>query len=166
MKTFKEWVEKSHPEDEVLNEFLRDLAVKAANSRMGRTAIAAGALAMGAAGAAPEAKGAMPMAPKITTSQEGYSDKPFSRELTIELAKEMSADPRVLSKMSDFELWNWQVRKVDRLVDEMGRHQAAIRNGAMGMGVKEWPLWYIKLGHHYGWKAPKPPEVLASGGGR
>lgn len=140
MRTFKEWVEESHPEDELMNEFLRDLATKAANSRIGRAAIAAGALAMGAASAVPEAKGAMPMAPSMD-SQSEFSEVPFDRNI----------GPQPDRHMSDYDLYYWQLKKVDSFLKEK---QIAMRMGKQTTT----PMWYIKMGDHYKWKRPKPPE--------
>lgn len=159
METFYEWVGKNHPEDEVLNEFLRDLARKGAGA-----AALAGALAVGSG--AGEAKGAMPMAPQVS-KEEGHSDKEFNRELALATAKDMGMSQgkiAQLSVMDDFELWHWQMREINKIEREMSRHKMALMRGAMGVGVKEWPMWYIKFGHHYGWKAPKPPESVGEVG--
>lgn len=156
METFSEWVGKNHPEDEILNEFLRDLARKGAGA-----AALAGALALGSG----ETKGAMPMAPQVSKG-ERHSEKEFDRNLALAAAREMGLPKGKIQKllfMDDFDLWYWQMREVSKIEREMSRHKAAVMRGAMGVGVKEWPMWYIKFGHHYGWKAPKPPQAVKGG---
>lgn len=153
MKTFAEWAAETHPDDDMLNEFLGDLA----QSRLGkavRAGVTAGALAFGA-GHAGDATAAMPMVPSI--SNEGISQKPFSRDFLLSLAEEMGASPKKLGEMSDFDLWHWQQSKLTKIESEMARHSMARRKGAF-VGSKEWPMWYIKFGTYYGWKAPAAPK--------
>jgi hypothetical protein len=154
VKTFAEWVSEDHPDDDMLNEFLADLAKRAANSKFGRAATLAGALAVGSAGTA---SAAMPMPPKVT-QQAGNSQKPFSKEFAVSIAKEMGVNPSHMEKMSDFDAWYKVMEKVRKLEDEMSRIAKARQRGGM-VGNKEFPLWYVKFGTEYGWTAPKAPEV-------
>jgi hypothetical protein len=140
MQTFKEWAEENHPEDEVLNEFLVDLARRVANSKVGRAAITAGALALGSTAAAPEAKGAMPQAP-VMNNQKEFSDVPFNKNI----------GPRPDGKVSDYDLYYYQIKRVDEFLKEKQRAARAGKQIAM-------PVWYMKMGDHYKWKRPKPPE--------
>lgn len=144
MKSFAEWVKENHPEDEALNEF-----------RIGK-AVGAGALAAALAFGSGGAKAAMPMVPKIS-QEEGFSQKPFNREFILSMAKDMGANSDKLEKMSDWDLWHWQQKRVAKTEQDMFRHNMAKSKGAL-VGQKEWPMWYIKFGTHYGWKAPAPPK--------
>jgi hypothetical protein len=150
LKSFKEWVEENHPDDEVLNEFLgKDSGV----GKAVRAAALAGALAFGSGKGA---DAAMPMVPNIS-QEEGFSKKTFNRDFILSIAEEMGASRNKLEEMDDWNLWHWQQRKITRIEHEMYRHNIAKRKNAFA-GQKEWPMWYIKFGTYYGWKTPAPPK--------
>lgn len=144
-------MEENHPEDEALNEFLdKDSGL----GRIARAGTLAAALAFGSGNK--DAEAAMPMVPNIS-QEEGASKKPFSREFLLSIAKEMGASRNKLEEMSDWDLWHWQQKRITRMEQEMFRHNMAKGKGAH-VGQKEWPMWYIKFGTYYGWKAPNPPR--------
>lgn len=146
MRTFSEWVQENHPEDESLNEEL---------GRIGR-ALATAAIGVGSMlGGSHASQAAMPMPPQMS-QEEGYSVKPFNRDLAISLAREMGTKHEALENMNDFDLWHWQLKRVRETQKIMIKQRKQLTQ-------EEGPLWYIKLGHYYGWKTPKPPEVVAGG---
>lgn len=167
MRTFKEWVEENHPEDELVNEFLGQVAKKLANTKLGRAAILMGGMAMGGS----SGQGAAPMAPgDVAQHQEhgDWSEVPFSKDLAVQMASEMGLDPQKMAVMDDFDAWHKVMTKVNQAERDMTSHHLAVKKGALGLGHKSWPKWYIKLGMHYNpgagrdvtkWRAPAPPKV-------
>jgi hypothetical protein len=138
MRTFKQWAEENHPEDDVLNESLVDLARKAANIKPVRAAITAGALALGAGPTA--VKGAMPELPSMD-GKDGFSSKPFNRNI----------GPRPEGFMSDYDLYYYQVERVAEFL----RDRQIKMN--MGRQVVE-PRWYLPMVDEYEGKRPRPPK--------
>lgn len=159
MRTFQEWVSENHPEDDLLSEFFANLAKKASNSRLGRSILATGAMALGSMMFKPrDAEGAMPMAPSITNNtEEGYSAKPFDRRVGPQ------PSGAVAKNMDEFELWAWQIKKIKRMEDEYRRLNLAKQKGAMVREQPSLPIWYLNYGNHYGWKYPSAPGVLTGG---
>lgn len=163
MKTFKEWVQENHPEYDLLDE---------KTGWLGKAAVAAGLAAGSVLGSA---KGAAPQPPAgITQSEEHgeYSEVPFSKDLAVHLAPEMGLNPDKIAVMDDFDAWHEVMRKVNRIEREISKHNFALSRGAVGIGPKPWPRWYIKFGTYYNpkggrdmskWKAPEPPKVSVRG---
>lgn len=147
MVTFSEWLKSEGLDDEFLAEAL---------SRRGFL-VGAAAAGLGASLMGRDAEAAISAVPDVSAGSQ--SDKSFSKELAVELAPMMGLNPDKVRAMSDFDAWSLQMKKIRRVEDEMRRRTNARMRGAHNMGNKEWPMWYIKFGTHYGWKAPRPPEV-------
>jgi len=128
---FKEYLAKNHPE------MLDEVQIPKFLHRAVMPVVAAAGL-MGMPG---EVGAAAPQAP-VMDSHSDFSDKPFDNRI----------GPHPSQHMSDYDLYYWQIKKVDDFLKEK---QAAARVGDQITP----PMWYIKMGDHYKWKRPKPPEL-------
>lgn len=181
MRTFAEWVEENHPDDEVLNEFLGKAAKWAANSNWGRAALLAGSVAF-----APTAKAAAPMPsgsdPSIVRHSGRHSPMPFDKNHLVRIAPEMGLDPELIKRSDDYTAWKMMMRKVKNHVEDVKRNRRALARGAMvapkDLGEYD---WFGDLGRHYNkgeedpskWLPPMAPEQYVghinggiAGGGR
>jgi hypothetical protein len=163
MKTFSEWVQESHPEDEVLNEFLRKAAKWAANTKPGRAAILTGAMLFGGMGST--VKGAAPMPPSGNqqysnqNSSQGYSKVSFNKKVLADNAHRIGLNKEKIEVMDDYTAWYKMMKRL----------QFIERNGVENSSYAEGYDWFGQLYNHgvrdrRAWLPPAPPEVLAGGG--
>lgn len=161
MRTFAEWVQDNHPEDEILNEMLGTLARSVANTSLGRAAILAGAMSLGPTSTASAVTPPTPAGFQQSSEKGYYSNIPFNKKLLVELAPKMGINQEKLAVMDEFGAWELMMKKLYLAEKKVSRSKA-----------EGYPSWYIRIGYFYNpgaemnvraWRPPAPPKVEVTG---